>query len=423
MLFGSSGIRQKFSGALLSLGYKIGNALGGPGMRTFLGRDTRTSSQLLSEAVISGLIETGTEVIDLGVCPTPMVAYSARKGNYGCMITASHNPPEYNGFKFFLPDGSSFTDDAQNDLEKRLTETKPGSWDGQGTLTQGNYAGQYIRSILNNRTIRKGLPVIAECGNGAGSVITPGVLSRAGARVLSVNANPAGIFSRPSEPVPGNLMHIPPLLLGTGSKCAVVHDGDADRMMAFDNKGRYIGGDDLLVLFSRYTGAKKVVTTYDASMAIEDLIPQVRRTPVGDTYVSGELRSWGDIGGEPSGAWIFPNHSLCPDGPYAALLFCEMSSEWNIADEVDTIPHYPLMRVSIPSEYARSVLSELGTESPTDGIRVTSDSGWYLIRASGTEPVIRITAEGRTEDETKTLMEEAKQKVIQSGKEVKRNGS
>ena len=137
MLFGSSGIRQKFSGALLSLGYKIGNALGGPGMRTFLGRDTRTSSQLLSEAVISGLIETGTEVIDLGVCPTPMVAYSARKGNYGCMITASHNPPEYNGFKFFLPDGSSFTDDAQNDLEKRLTETKPGSWDGQAAEPGG----------------------------------------------------------------------------------------------------------------------------------------------------------------------------------------------------------------------------------------------------------------------------------------------
>ena len=99
----------------------------------------------------------------------------------------------------------------------------------------------------------------------------------------------------------------------TGSTCAVVHDGDADRMMAFDNKGRYIDGDHLLMLFARYLDAKHVVTTSDASMIIED-IAEVRRTPVGDTYVSEELLKWGDFGGEPSGAWIFPKISYCPMG-------------------------------------------------------------------------------------------------------------
>ena len=106
----------------------------------------------------------------------------------------------------------------------------------------------------------------------------------------------------------------------TGSACAVVHDGDADRMMAFDNKGRYIDGDHLLMLFARYLDAKHVVTTSDPSMIIEE-IAEVRRTPVGDTYVSEELLKWGDFGGEPSGAWIFPKISYCPDGPYRRRSF------------------------------------------------------------------------------------------------------
>ncbi len=109
-------------------------------------------------------------------------------------------------------------------------------------------------------------------------------------------------------------------------------------MMAFDNKGRYISGDHLLVLFARYLGAKHVVTTSDASMIIEDCA-DVRRTPVGDAYVSEELLTWGDFGGEPSGAWIFPKISYCPDGPFAAALFCEMSSEWDIAAEIDADSH------------------------------------------------------------------------------------
>ncbi len=116
-------------------------------------------------------------------------------------------------------------------------------------------------------------------------------------------------------------------------------------MMAFDNKGRYIDGDHLLMLFAKYLDAKQVVTTSDASMIIEE-IAEVRRTPVGDTYVSEELLKWGDFGGEPSGAWIFPKISYCPDGPYAAALFCEIASEWNVANELDAMPSYPILRES-----------------------------------------------------------------------------
>ena len=197
-----------------------------------------------------------------------------------------------------------------------------------------------------------------------------------------------------------------------GARCAIVHDGDADRMMAFDNKGRYISGDHLLVLFARYIGAKRVVTTSDASMIIEDCA-EVRRTPVGDAYVSEELLKWGDFGGEPSGAWIFPKISCCPDGPFAAALFCEMSSEWDIAKEIDGIPMCHLIRESFACKNAQDILTTLGASSPTDGIRITDDDGWYLIRASGTEPKIRITAEGKTLAKAKILLTKGKKRIHQ----------
>jgi phosphoglucosamine mutase len=157
------------------------------------------------------------------------------------------------------------------------------------------------------------------------------------------------------------------------------------------------------MLFVRYLGIKEVVTTYDASMAIEEFAT-VRRTPVGDTYVSAELTRWGQFGGEPSGAWIFPGHSLCPDGPYAAAVFCEMVSEWDLAAEIDAMPSYPLLRESLQCENAREILLALGAESPTDGIRIEDENGWCLVRASGTEPKIRFTAEGTDQSHAKAML-------------------
>jgi phosphoglucosamine mutase len=195
--------------------------------------------------------------------------------------------------------------------------------------------------------------------------------------------------------------------------CAVVHDGDADRMMAFDGKGRFIDGDRLLVLFARYTGAKRLVTTLDASMIIDE-VAEVQRTPVGDSYVSARLRKGGDFGGEPSGAWIFPGHSLCPDGIYAAALLCEMASEWDIAGELDRIPRYPIIRESMPCDDAAGVIRRIGAGSPTDGIRREEEDGWFLLRASGTEPKVRITAEGKTARAAKRLAETARSLLKQA---------
>jgi phosphoglucosamine mutase len=168
------------------------------------------------------------------------------------------------------------------------------------------------------------------------------------------------------------------------------------------------------MLFAQYLDAKRVVTTSDASMIIEE-IADVRRTPVGDTYVSEELLRWGDFGGEPSGAWIFPKISYCPDGPFAAALFCEIASEWDVPQVLDAMPSYPVLRESFICETAKETVSALGTDRPTDGIRIAEEDGWCLIRASGTEPKIRITAEGKNLRKTRQLLEKGRN-MIKLGK-------
>jgi phosphoglucosamine mutase len=189
-----------------------------------------------------------------------------------------------------------------------------------------------------------------------------------------------------------------------GADLGIAHDGDSDRMMAVDDRGRFIPGDKLLAILAREVGAKEIVTTIDASMAVDEMGFKIIRTRVGDNYVSEELKKGGGFGGEPSGSWVFPNISLCPDGIYAAARLVAIASRQKLSPLVDNLPHYPLLRGSISSEGV--VMPSLGQQlmamnplsvSNTDGIKLNFEDGWVLIRASGTEPKIRITAEAKSE--------------------------
>jgi phosphoglucosamine mutase len=410
MLFGSSGIRRNFDRTLADTTLKISSALASRSPDIIVGRDTRTTSPLLAHLLIAGILGTGGGVRNAGIVPTPTVAFSTRAAQAGCMITASHNPEEYNGLKLFNQDGSSFTRIQQAQMESLLSRHHWTDWKHQGSEQAFDAITPHKKAILDKVNINGNSSAILDCGNGAGCLLTPSLLTDAGVKTTCVNSNPSGCFARPSEPLKENVLYLGEMVKKTGAGCAVAHDGDADRMMAFDNKGRYISGDHLLVLFARYLNVKRVVTTSDASMIIEDCA-EVRRTPVGDTYVSEELLTWGDFGGEPSGAWIFPKISYCPDGPFAAALFCEMSSEWDIAKEIDSIPTYHLLRESFVCETAQDVLSRLGASSSTEGIRIEDEDGWYLIRASGTEPKIRITAEGKTLAKAKALLAKGRERI------------
>jgi len=412
MLFGSSGIRRKYDQVLIDTALKVGSALAYRSSDIIIGMDTRTTSPLLAHLVVSGILGSGGTACTTGIVPTPTVAYATRTARAGCMITASHNPEEYNGLKLFNPDGSSFTQSQQAKMETLLTSQYWTDWQHQGTERIIDALTPHKAAILNIVHIAPDLPVVLDCGNGAGCTLSPALLADAGAKPVCINCNPSGHFARPSEPLEEHLGYVGEMVRKTGSRCGIVHDGDADRMMAFDNKGRYISGDHLLMLFTRYMNAKRVVTTSDASMIIDE-IAEVRRTPVGDTYVSEELLTWGDFGGEPSGAWIFPKVSYCPDGPHAAALFCEMASQWNIAEEIDAMPVYPILRESMTNPAAREIMKDLGASNPTDGIRITGEGGWCLIRASGTEPKIRITAEGKTLAAAKEMLAKGKERIRQ----------
>ncbi|MDD1659813.1 MAG: phosphopentomutase/phosphoglucosamine mutase [Methanomicrobiales archaeon] len=411
MLFGSSGIRQAFGPGLLALAVAAGRAVAGSASRVVLAHDTRTTSPLLAEAVTAGLVAGGVGVASCGIAPTPSLAYAARKFDAGVMVTASHNPEPDNGIKLFNPDGSSFTRAQQEAVEGAIRGSPAWKdWRGQGSTDPQQITGTHIAAIAGRFTLARPLTVVVDCGNGAASGVTPALLALLGAEVVALNCNPAGRFARPSEPLEEHLPYLGEMVRRTGADCGIAHDGDADRMVAWDSRGRYIDGDRMLSLLARFLGARRVVTTVDASMAVE-AVGEVHRTPVGDTYVSEHLRGWGDFGGEPSGAWIFPGHSLCPDGIYAAALLCTIASRMDLAAEVDRIPRYSVLRTSLPSERAREVLTALGAASATDGIRTEREGGWFLVRASGTEPRIRITAEGVTQERAEALLEEGRQMV------------
>jgi len=416
MLFGSSGIRQEFGADLVDVALRVGSAVADAAPRIVVGRDTRTTSELLEHSVIAGMLSAGATVQTCGIAPTPTVAYAARDVNAGCMITASHNPESYNGVKLLNPDGSAFTRRQQVAIEDALTKSHWVGWNEQGCVTSVDAIAAHQEAILDAVSLSRPVTVVLDCGNGAGSVTTPELLARMGATVIELNCNISGRFARPSEPLEANLPYIGEIVRKRGAACAVIHDGDADRMMAFDDRGRYIDGDHLLILFAKYLDRKRVVTTVDASMAIEE-VAEVRRTPVGDSFVSEELLSWGDFGGEASGSWIFPGHSYCPDGVYAAALLCEIASEWSISDELDGMPRYTLLRESYRTASPGDIMAAMGADEPTHGIRFSDDDGWYLIRASGTEPKIRITAEGKTPAKAKEMLD-AGRTIFEKAKRV-----
>jgi len=412
-LFGTSGIRSIANKDLIQLAQKVGLAVGNVYGRVVVGSDTRTSSEAMKHAFISGLLAAGCGGYDAGVIPTPTLALAARKFDAGAMITASHNPPEYNGMKLLNPDGSAFGSHQRQQIEKMVLNdsSNVAPWDEIKSCSLYSSAiEQHIQRILPDFPARPKLRVVVDCGCGAASVITPHLLRELGCSVVALNCFPTGFFPHPIEPTESNLGDLMKATRELGADLGIAHDGDADRMMAVDDKGNFVPGDKLLAIFARALQAKEVVTTVDASMAIDEMEFTATRTRVGDTYVSEELSKGGNFGGEPSGSWIFPNISLCPDGIYAAALVVTIASQQKLSQLVDSIPSYPLLRGSITSNgiIITKLESQLMAMKPlsvntVDGIKLNFKDGWLLIRASGTEPKIRLTAEAKSKAQARQL--------------------
>jgi phosphoglucosamine mutase len=400
--FSSSGVRGIVTKDFISLIFEIGSVVGSSSPSLVLGSDTRTSSDALKFAFASALLSQGCSIYDAGIAPTPTIAYAAKDFSAGAIITASHNPPEYNGVKLLNTDGSAFDSAQRKEIEEKVLSKalRVSSWDRMGKChSYPDAVERHLERIMADFPKWFKLRVAVDCGCGAASVITPYLLKELGCEVIAINSHPSGYFPRGMEPLAENLYPLMEMVKTVDADLGIAHDGDGDRMMAIDDKGRFIPGDKLLVLFAQSLGVKKLITTVDTSMIVEEFGFEVERTKVGDIFVSEKLKQGGGFGGEPSGCWIFPEISLCPDGVYAAAQIAQIATEEKLSQLVGAIPSYPIIRGSIRGN--RSSLTKLEALNSLsidklDGVKLFFNDGWLLVRPSGTEPKIRITAEATT---------------------------
>lgn len=421
VLFGSSGIRGVIGKEFTAeLAMRVGTAVGSAYDEVLLGRDPRVSGPMIAAAFAAGAMSVGADICDAGMVSTPTLARGAKEYGAGVMITASHNPAEYNGLKLWNPDGLAFGEDQQISVEADLSRVLSRSdWKFVGQRTERTDLTEKHAEAILSSIGQADLTVVVDCGCGATSNITPNVLRRLGCKVIAINSNPDGHFpGRDPEPTEENLSVLMQTVTATKADLGIAHDGDGDRMVAVDDRGRYLGGDRLLPLFAKIHARKAIVVPVDASMVLEDSLPgvKVHRTRVGDVFVGQEVKRLGaDFGGEPSGTWIFPKESLCPDGVYAAAyLVALVKARGKLSALVDALPVYPLLRDAVKYDAAhrgrvrdgfeREFSFVEGEVSRIDGWRVQYPDGWVCVRLSGTEPKARITAEARERKRAEELL-------------------
>jgi phosphoglucosamine mutase len=427
MKFGSSGIRGIANQAVTSeLALRIGRGVGADRGNVVVGHDTRRAAEMIEYAAISGLLSVGCRVTRVGMVATPTLAYAARDYDCGIMVTASHNPPEYIGVKLFNPDGMAFDSKQQKTIERliedpRGADIKLASWDRMHPVrTDENAVSNHISRILAGVNIEKRMRVVVDCGCGAASLTTPYLLRAMGCDVVTLNSQPDGFFpGRSPEPKSETLTLLQSAVLSTNADLGIAHDGDADRMVAVDDQGEVVSNDKLLAFFGMHEARNKMVIPVDTSMLIDAVLPDIEiiRTRVGDVFIAEEMKQTGaDFGGEPSGTWIFPRVSYCPEGIYAAARLVELLSRGDVrfSDHLSPMPEYEIKRGSISYHGDiddRRIEGELralpsSDISTIDGIRLGFDDAWALVRPSGTEPLIRITVEGATSGVVEKLYHE-----------------
>jgi phosphoglucosamine mutase len=404
---------------------------------------------MLEDALVSGLLAGGTDVASAGVVPTPALAYLTKtlKADAGLMITASHNPPQYNGIKIFNGDSLSYTDESQNAVEKIISEENfaLAGWRGIGEASVADVSHVYVEMVTKAVKLRKQWRVVVDPGCGAAFDVAPAVLRAVGCRVTALNAQPDGFFpARSSEPTAESLRDLARVVKELGAEVGIAFDGDGDRVAFIDEKGSFVDFDRALAAFSAYAVKENsggiVVTNVEASMCVEKMVEarggKVVRTRVGDVYVSEAMKSCNAVfGGEPCGAWVHPRFHYCPDGPLSSVLFLKALEEEHKSPHefLAEVPEYVTLRENIAcrNDFKRGTVARIEKTiksafpaytgfSTVDGVRLALENGWLLIRASGTEPLIRLTVEGESLKAARDIMEKGKtlvKKHVEDGKE------
>ena len=444
-LFGTTGVRKVYGKEFdldmaLNLGKTLGTYLSGG--TVLLAQDARTTGRVVSDALSAGLLSAGINVVRAGIIPTPTLAFMTKHGGYdtGAMVTASHNPPEYTGVKFWRKDGMGYSPEQEKQLEEiyRSGKFRVAAWDNIGTESVVENAAEiHIQVLLTqcDSTLIKSrqFKVVVDPGNGAASVLTPYLMQRLGCRVISINSQLDGHFpGRKSEPDEESLTDLVRFVKETGSAIGIAHDGDSDRVVFVTETGEVIRGDRIIALLAqealKHSRTKTIVTTVESSQVLDETVSRAGgktvRTPVGDIQVALKMNEGGAaFGGEACGVFIFADFNLAPEPFLASCKILELMARTGrgLGNLMSEIPVYPLRKAKLDcrNEKKPKVMAALSKTLPkavkevtqvitVDGLGLFTKSGWVLVRPSGTEPVIRITCEAQTDDAVEKLLRDAK---------------
>ncbi len=445
-LFGTDGVRGVV-GELMTptFALRMGHAIGayfGKGSRVLLGRDARAAGDALARALSAGLMAEGVKVYYAGLVPTPTLQYAVKSMGFdgGVMITASHNPREYNGIKVIDRDGVELPHEKEPVIEDYYYSGHETNLPWRSMvydvvdLSQA-VVDSYVRAVVSQVDIdliaRKEMRVLVDCANSVGAVTTPLILRELGARPLTVNCNlDPGFPGRNPEPNEENLALTKRFVVESGAVIGVAHDGDADRAMLIDERGRLVWGDRAGALLTRFVVESgrwkgyplRTYTAVSSSVVVEEYLRpvgvEVVWNPVGSvTIARNMLREGGAISGfEDNGGYMHvPHHPVRDGGMTTALaLYMLAATGRSLGELLDSLPYYYTIKTKAPAtrEQADCLVEAVkerfsGLRQITiDGVKVIGDDFWVLVRPSGTEPIVRVSVEARSEERAKAIVNE-----------------
>ncbi len=440
LVVGVSGVRGVVGEGLTpEVACRFASAMGSycRGGSVVVGRDTRPSGDMFRHAVLSGLLSTGCPVIDVGVCPTPTVQLSVRhhRAAGGVIVTASHNPFEYNGLKFVSERGIFLTA-AEGAKLKELHDSGAfefvGNRSAPATEKDAEAAARHVARILDLSLIDAGrirsgrFRVVLDPGNGTGGLVGGPLLEALGCEVRYVHKDPTGVFARGPEPVPENLDDLRKAVVEHGADIGFATDPDGDRLSIVTETGAAIGEEFSMVLAAELVlsrnGGGTAVTNLSTSMMIDRVAEarggRVVRTPVGEVHVSeGIIREDAVVGGEGTGGVILPEAHLGRDASVGMALVLELLAErrCSISQAWAALPHYAMIKKKASvngnvRDRLFEVLSPVAKGADvdrSDGVKIIRGDGWLHVRTSNTEPVVRVVAEAGDLSRAEALADEA----------------
>jgi len=435
LIISASGIRDVFepeaaSGFFFRLGQAIGEDLGGA---IALGRDSRPNGQTLASALLDGLAASGISPRNAGLCTVPVMAHAVRIGyaSTAMMVTASHNPPEWNGLKIYSGDGMIIGEGELRDLVERALEgtSRPQAFTGDRIHAEDpSLLGSYVKDMLDLAKMIGAMgcqsKVIVDAGNGPSALTVPRILQGIGCRVEVLNPDLDGYFRRPIEPLPENLVQLRQAVPDSGADLGVGFDCDGDRAVLVAEDGQVLREDDTLALavdFYLSISAQDVVVNRATSLLLDHIClshgVRVIRAGVGERIVAEKMVEVGsEIGGEGSnGGIMMPSFSLARDGALALVLILAFLRREGVglSELVRGYPRFHLSRAKLKCSPDRvgqvlqrvmGVAESLGIVEVADDIRVSGEGWWALVRPSRTEPIIRVLSEAASEEEAESRM-------------------